>query len=127
MKLGALKQWEEESVIDFNHRFETVASRCTLGDDEAKEIYLDCLRVKLREALAFSAPESLPQAIMDAISVDVNYSRLGQQPQAVLTPMVSQVNQLATRFQDLGPRAHPIQPPMPEVLQEKAQHRQVQN
>ena len=35
-----------------NHQFEAMASRCTLGDDEAKEIYLDCLRVKLREALA---------------------------------------------------------------------------
>ena len=54
VKLRALKQWEEDSVIDFNHRFEAVASCCTLGDDEAKEIYLDCLRVKLREALAIS-------------------------------------------------------------------------
>ena len=33
VKLRALKQQEEESIIDFNHRFEAVASRCTLGDD----------------------------------------------------------------------------------------------
>ena len=60
VKLRALKQWEEESVIVFNHWFEAVASQCILGDDEAKEIYLDCLRVKLREAQAIRAPETLP-------------------------------------------------------------------
>ena len=38
VKLWALKQREEESVIDFNHQFEAMTSCCTLGGDEAKEI-----------------------------------------------------------------------------------------
>ena len=46
-------------------------------NDEAKDIYLDCLRVKLRDALVIRTPETLPQAVKDAINVDVNYSRLG--------------------------------------------------
>ena len=78
VKPWALKQREEESVIDFNHRFETMASCCTLGDNEAKDIYLDCLGVKLREVLAIRTPETLPQAMKNAISVNVIYSRLGK-------------------------------------------------
>ena len=52
VSLKVLRQWDEESVIIFNHRFEAVVSSCTLRDDEAKDIYLDCLKAKLREALA---------------------------------------------------------------------------
>ena len=90
VKLQALKQWDDESVIGFNHRFEAVASCYTLGDDKVKDIYLDCLRIKLREALVIRVLETLPQAMRDTISVNVNFSKLTQ-----ATNTVSQVNQMA--------------------------------
>ena len=40
VKLRALRQWDEGSVIDFNHRFEVVASQCTFAEDEAKDFFL---------------------------------------------------------------------------------------
>ena len=100
VKLWAIRQRDEESVIDFNHHFEAVASCCIHGDDKIKDIYLDCLKAKLREALAIHALETLPQAMRDAVSVDVYLRKLSQQTQIAQT--VGQVNHLTSCFQDMG-------------------------
>ena len=59
-------------------RFEAIASYCTWNDDEAKDVYVNCLKPKFREALATHTPKSLEQAICNAIRVDVNLSRFTQ-------------------------------------------------
>ena len=47
------------SLFDFNHRFEAIASCCTCSDDKVKDIYIKCLKVKLRDDLAIRTPETL--------------------------------------------------------------------
>ena len=78
LKLKALRQEDNKSVIEFNDRFDTLASKCYHGEDAAKDIYVDCLCTRLQDALAVRAPSTLAEAMRVAVTVDVNLSRCGK-------------------------------------------------
>ena len=110
LKLKALRQKDSESVIEFNDRFDALASECYYGEDEAKDIYVDCLRPRLRDALDVRAPSTLAEAMRVAVTVDVNLSRRGDAaPPAQTTTATAQVNELTSQMDRMSTRraAHP--------------------
>ena len=74
LKLRALRQKDSESVIEFNDRFDTLASKYFSGEDEVKDIYVDCLKPCLRDTLDVRAPSTLAEAMHVVVTVDVNLS-----------------------------------------------------
>ena len=78
LKLRALCQKDAKSVFEFNDRFNALASKCFYGEDKVKDIYVDCLKPRLRDALDVRAPSKLAEAMHVAVTVDVNLSRRGE-------------------------------------------------
>ena len=101
LKLRGLHQKNDESVIEFNDKFNALADKYHFGEDKVKDIYVDCLRARLREALDIRAPTTLAEAMRVTVTVDVNRNRRNQAaPQT--TTKGAQVNELAHQLDRLS-------------------------
>ena len=95
LKLKALQQTDSESVIEFNDWFDAIAPICHYGEDEAKDIYVDCLHPRLRDALDVRAPSTLAEAMHVAVTVNINLSHRGESTSSAQTTTATpQVNEL---------------------------------
>ena len=75
-KLRQTKQADNESVLDFNVRFEALAAKCDLPDEDVRDAYVDALRTQIREAIAIKCPDTHAEAMRDAMSLDISLARL---------------------------------------------------
>ena len=101
LKLRGLRQRDDESVIEFNDRFDALEDKCQFGGDKVKDNYVDCLCAQLREALDIKAPTMLVEAMHVAVTVDVNMSwRDPAAPQT--TTNGAQVSELAHQMDRLS-------------------------
>ena len=109
MKLRSARQSPQESVLDFNHRFEGLAAQCNMLADDLRDAYVDALRPKLRDALDTRCPADLEAAMRDAMSLDVAQAR-----RAAMSGAHPEINQISGSTRPRNrPENRPYQPRAP--------------
>ena len=77
-QLRRMRQGDNESVVDYNVRFEKQAATCTLMESDLKNIYVDSLIKQLGKSVLLQRPSSCDEAMREALSLEVDLRRRGE-------------------------------------------------